>query len=160
MNDFSAIMNLPHHISNKRRQMVLEERAAQFSAFSALSGYDEEIDETARLTSPREAMSEDDIAELDAAFQRLLDFESEHPTVTVTFFQPDERKDGGRYMTYTGVFRHFEATENKLIFTDGTRIPVQNVSAIVNEQTNESGLECPAPCQVDSAKNKKILCCD
>ena len=131
MNDFSAIMNLPHHVSKKRRQMTLEERAAQFSAFAALSGYDEEIDETARLTSPREAMSEDDIAELDTAFQRLLDSESEHPTVTITYFQPDERKEGGRYMIYTGVFRHFDATDNMLIFIDGTRIPVQNISAIL-----------------------------
>ena len=133
MDDFSAIMNLPHHVSKKRRQMTLEERAAQFSAFAALSGYDEEIDETARLTSPREAMSEDDIAELDAAFQRLIDSESEHPTVTVTFFQPDERKEGGRYMIYTGVFRHFDAAENKLVFTDSTRISVQNISAIIND---------------------------
>ena len=141
MNDFSAIMNLPHHVSQKRRQMTLEERAAQFSAFAALSGYDEEIDETARLTSPREAMSEDDIAELDAAFQRLIDSESEHPTVTVTYFLPDERKEGGRYMTYMGVFRHFDATENKLIFTDGNRIPVQTISAITNEGINERRLE-------------------
>ena len=141
MNDFSAIMNLPHHVSKKRRQMTLEERAAQFSVFAALSGYDEEIDETARLTSPREAMSEDDVAELDVAFQWLLDSESEHPTVTVTYFQPDERKEGGRYITYTGVFRHFNATENKLIFTDGTRIPVKNISVIVNEQTSGNGLE-------------------
>lgn len=141
MNDFSAIMNLPHHVSKKRRQMTLEERAAQFSVFAALSGYDEEIDETARLTSPREAMSEDDVAELDVAFQWLLDSESEHPTVTVTYFQPDERKEGGRYITYTGVFRHFDATENKLIFTDGTRIPVKNISVIVNEQTSGNGLE-------------------
>ena len=140
MDDFSAIMNLPHHVSQKRRQMTLEERAAQSSAFAALSGYDEEIDETARLTSPREAMSEDDIAELDAAYQQLLDSESEHPTVTVTYFQPDERKEGGRYITYTGVFRHFDATENKLIFFDGTRISVQNISLIVNEQTSGSGL--------------------
>lgn len=130
MDDISAIMNLPHHVSKKRIQMTLEERAVQFSAFAALSGYDEEIDETARLTSPREAMSEDDIAELDTAFQRLLDSESEHPTVTVTYFQPDERKEGGRYVTYKGVFRHFDATESKLIFCDGTLISVQNISAI------------------------------
>ena len=133
MDDFSAIMNLPHHVSKKRKQMSLEERAVQFSAFAALSGYDEEIDETARMTSPREAMSEDDIAELDAAFHRLLDSESEHPTVTITYFQPDERKEGGRYVVFSGTFRHFDATENKLEFTDGTRIPVQNISAIIYE---------------------------
>ena len=120
--------------------MTLEERAAQFSAFAALSGYDEEIDETARLTSPREAMSEDDIAELDAAFQQLLDSESEHPTVTITYFQPDERKEGGKYVVFSGAFRHFDATENKLIFTDDTRIPVQNISTITNEGVNKKRL--------------------
>lgn len=130
MDDFSGIINLPHHVSKKRRQMTLEERAVQFSAFAALSGYDEEIDETARLTSPREAMSEDDIVELDGAFQWLLDSESEHPTVTVTYFQPDELKEGGRYVIYSGVFRHLDATENKLIFNDGTRIPVHNICNI------------------------------
>ena len=61
MDDFSDIMNLPHHVSAKHRQMPLADRAAQFSAFAALTGYDEEIDETARLTDTREAMSEDDI---------------------------------------------------------------------------------------------------
>ena len=53
MDDFSDIMNLPHHVSSKRRQMQLADRAAQFSAFAALNGYDEEIDETARLTDTR-----------------------------------------------------------------------------------------------------------
>ncbi len=140
MDDFSDIMNLPHHVSAKRRQMPLADRAAQFSAFAALTGYDEEIDETARLTDTREAMSEDDIAELDAAFQRLLSMESEQPTVTVSYFQPDERKEGGKYVIYTGVFRHFDATENKLIFTDSTRIPVQNISSIINEDISERRL--------------------
>ena len=140
MDDFSDIMNLPHHVSAKRRQIPLANRAAQFSAFAALTGYDEEIDETARLTDTREAMSEDDIAELDAAFQRLLSMESEQPTVTVSYFQPDERKEGGKYVIYTGVFRHFDATENKLIFTDSTRIPVQNISSIINEDISERRL--------------------
>ena len=133
MDDFSAIMNMPHHVSKKRRQMTLEERAVQFSAFAALSGYDEEIDETARLTSPREAMSEDDIAELDMAFQRLLDSESEHPTVTVTYFQPDERKEGGRYIVYSGVFRHFEQDSGALFFGGNTKIYMNNISSILIE---------------------------
>lgn len=141
MDDFSSIMNLPHHVSQKRRQMTLEERAAQFSAFAALSGYDEEIDETARLTSPREAMSEDDIAELDVVFQQLLELEAEQPTITVTYYQSDERKEGGQYVVLSGAFRHFDATEKKLIFTDGTRIPIQNISAIINENNDGSRLE-------------------
>ena len=69
MNDISDIMQLRHHISRTRRQMPVADRAAQFSAFAALTGYDEEIDETARLTTPREEMSEDDIAELREMFK-------------------------------------------------------------------------------------------
>ena len=130
MDDFSDIMNLPHHVSAKRRQMPLADRAAQFSAFAALTGYDEEINETARLTDTREAMSEDDIAELDAAFQRLLSMESEQPTVTVSYFQPDERKSGGAYVNFTGQFRHYDAEQGKLCFTDRTEIPKAYVVSI------------------------------
>ncbi|MBR4200489.1 MAG: hypothetical protein IKQ91_04330 [Oscillospiraceae bacterium] len=127
MYDFSDIMEHPHHVSGKRRHMPIEERAVQFSAFAALTGYDEKIDETARLTVFREAMSEDDIAELDAAFQRLLELETEHPTVTVTYFQPDARKSGGAYVTFTGQFRHYDAERGKLCFTDRTEIPGDDI---------------------------------
>lgn len=135
MDDFSDIMNLPHHVSVKRRQMIMAERAAQFSAFAALNGYDEEIDETARLTTTREEMSEDDLAELDVAFQKLLDAESNHPTVTVTFFQPDTRKAGGAYLTYTGIFRHCDLAEGILHFMDGNQISIKNVCRIAYDST-------------------------
>ena len=130
MDDFSDIMNLPHHVSVKRRQMTMAERAAQFSAFAALTGYDEDIDETARLTTTREEMSDDELAELDAAFQKLLDAESHHPTVSVTYFQPDTHKAGGAYLTYTGLFRHCDPAEGILHFMDGTQITIKNISKI------------------------------
>ena len=131
MDDFSDIMELPHHVSAARRQMPLADRAAQFSAFAALTGYDEDIEETARLTTARAARSEDDLAALDTAFQRLLTAESERPAVTVTYFQPDARKAGGRYVTYTGVFRHYDAEEGRLLFADASVIPAENISEIV-----------------------------
>ena len=126
MDVFSDIMDLPHHVSAARRQMPLADRAAQFSAFAALTGYDEDIEETARA-----ARSEDDLAALDTAFQRLLTAESERPAVTVTYFQPDARKAGGRYVTYTGVFRHYDAEEGRLLFADASVIPAENISEIV-----------------------------
>lgn len=129
--DFSDIIHLPHHVSKKRRQMPLSDRAAQFSAFAALTGYDEEIDETARLTDVRTELSEDDIAALDAAFQRLLDAESAQPAVKITFFQPDAHKEGGRYVTYSGVFRHYDAADEMLYFTDGMKIPVQSICRLL-----------------------------
>ena len=131
MDDFSDIINLPHHVSKTRRQMPIADRAVQFAAFAALTGYDEKIGETARLTDVRAEMAEDDLAALDAAFQRLLDAEPMHPTAALIFFQPDARKAGGRYVNYTGVFRHYDAAEHMLIFTDGTRIPVQSVCKLM-----------------------------
>ena len=131
MDDFSDIIERPHHVSATRRQMPLADRAAQFSAFAALTGYDEEIDETARLTTAREALAEDDLAALDAAFQRLLAAGSGRPAVAVRYFQPDARKEGGRYVMYTGVFRHYDAEEEKLYFEDASVIPAEQISGIV-----------------------------
>ena len=141
MDDFADIINLPHHVSKTRRQMPLADRAVQFSAFAALTGYDEEIGETARLTDVRAEMAEDDLAALDAAFQRLLDSEAAHPTVTLTCFQPDARKAGGRYVNYTGAFRHYNAAEHMLIFTDGTRIPVQSVCMLMLHDGTDGNTE-------------------
>lgn len=112
-------MEHPRYRLQTHKPMPELSRAAQFSAFAALTGYDEELDETARLTSVREEMAEDDIAELDAAFQQLLEKMPEHPTVTVVYFEPDDRKAGGAYMIYTGQFRHYDAETEKLYFTDG-----------------------------------------
>ena len=130
MDDFSDIINLPHHVSKTRRQMPLADRAVQFAAFAALTGYDEKIGETARLTDVRTEMAEDDLAALDAAFQRLLDAEPMHPTAALIFFQPDARKAGGAYVTCTGRFRHYDSAEKMLYLTNGLRIPVQNICGI------------------------------
>ena len=130
MDDFSDIMELPHHVSAKRRQMPLADRAAQFSAFAALTGYDEEISETARLTDVRAELSEDALAALDAAFQQMLNAGPAHPAVTLTYFQPDARKEGGRYVRYTGLFRHYDAAEEMLYFLDGTAVPAQSIRSM------------------------------
>lgn len=130
MDDFSDIINLPHHESGKRRHMTVQERAAQFSAFAALSGFGDQISETARLTAPWRELSEDDLAALNAALQALLEAEPEHPTVTVRYFQPDEKKSGGAFVTYCGQFRHYDAEEDMLRFADGTAIPVQCICKI------------------------------
>lgn len=134
MNSFSDIICLPHYVSASRRHMTEAERAAQFSAFAALTGFDEDIDETARLTDPFAEMAEDDLAALNEAMQRLLEAEAEQPAVTVTYFQPDARKDGGAYRSYAGRFRHFDMETGELIFTDKTRIPVRQITQIIRTE--------------------------
>lgn len=130
MDDFADILSHPRYTLRRHRPMRLQDRAAQFSAFAALTGYDEDIGEAARLTDARAPLAEDDLAALDAAFGRLLEQAFAHPAVTVSYFQPDARKSGGAYCRFTGAFRHYDAEEDCLIFTDGTRIPRDLITAI------------------------------
>lgn len=128
MDDYKDIINHPHHVSDKRPRMSLRDRAAQFSPFAALTGYDEEIDKTARLTDHREELTEDEINELNEAFRRLS--ESSLPLINVTYFIPDEKKTGGVYVQYTGHFRFLDMGENKLKFAEGKEISVDDISKL------------------------------
>lgn len=144
MNRYDDIIDFPHHISKKHRPMSMLNRAAQFSPFAALTGYDERIAETARRTAAREDMCEDDLAALDAAFQRLLTIQAERPLVTVTFFLPDDRKDGGAYVDYTGHFRAFDPAGKMLKFTEGTEIPAMDVCWISLHESRNQISACAA----------------
>ena len=127
MNNYDDIRNHSRYKLKHHQPMSMWSRAAQFSPFAALTGYDDEIDEAARLTDRREEMTEDELNGLNQAFQKLLERASDRPLVSVTYFQPDERKDGGEYVSYTGRFRFFDETERILHFTDRTEIPVDDV---------------------------------
>ena len=127
MNNYDDIRNHSRYKLKHHQPMSMWSRAAQFSPFAALTGYDDEIDEAARLPDRREEMTEDELNGLNQAFQKLLERASDRPLVSVTYFQPDERKDGGEYVSYTGRFRFFDETERILHFTDRTEIPVDDI---------------------------------
>ena len=91
-NRYDEIINLPHHISKTRPQMPMSDRAAQFAPFAALTGYDSAIMETGRLTDERIELDEDALTALDMKYQLLMDAFEDAPEVTITYFQPDERK--------------------------------------------------------------------
>ena len=130
MRNYEDIRNHKRYQLKHHTPMSLESRAAQFAPFAALVGYDEEIGEAARSTDGREELSEDAIDALNQAFQKLLEHEKERPLVTVTYFQPDAKKDGGRYMTYTGNFRFYDAEKRVMKFVDGMVIGVGQVCRI------------------------------
>ena len=130
MRNYEDIRNHKRYQLKHHTPMSLESRVAQFAPFAALVGYDEEIGEAARLTDGREELSEDAIDALNQAFQKLLEHEEERPLVTVTYFQPDAKKDGGRYMTYTGNFRFYDAEKRVMKFVDGMVIGVGQVCRI------------------------------
>lgn len=130
MRNYEDIQNHKRYQLKHHTPMSLESRAAQFAPFAALVGYDEEIGEAARSTDGREELSEDAIDALNQAFQKLLEHEEERPLVMVIYFQPDAKKDGGRYMTYTGNFRFYDAEKRVMKFVDGMVIAVGQVCRI------------------------------
>lgn len=130
MRNYEDIQNHKRYQLKHHTPMSLESRAAQFAPFAALVGYDEEIGEAARSTDGREELSEDAIDALNQAFQKLLEHEEERPLVMVIYFQPDAKKDGGRYMTYTGNFRFYDAEKRVMKFVDGMVISVEQMCRI------------------------------
>lgn len=130
---YDDIINLPHHVSPTRPRMSMIDRAAQFSPFAALTGYDAAIKETGRLTDERIELSEESRAVLDRKQQLLLDNLADHPEVSVTYFVPDERKSGGAYVTATGQVKKVDEFERLLILTDGTKIPLDEIQDLTGE---------------------------
>lgn len=124
---YDDIINLPHHVSAARPKMSMINRAAQFSPFAALTGYDAAIRETGRLTDRRIELSEDSRADLDRKQQLLLDNLADQPEVSVTYFIPDERKAGGAYVTITGSVKKLDDFQRIMVLTDGTMIPLDEI---------------------------------
>ena len=125
--DYSDIINLPHHVSHNHPQMPMEARAAQFAPFAALTGYDAVIHETARLTDRQVELEEYDNERLNRIFSELMDSLKEHPVVTVSYFKPDEHKAGGAYVTVTGKLKKIDTYEQLMVMEDGTAIPIGNI---------------------------------
>ena len=124
---YDDIINLPHPTSAKHPRMPLYDRAAQFSPFAALTGHGDAIQETARLTETKIELDEDTKAVLDLKQQILADKIDEWPEVSVVWFRPDEKKDGGQYITTTGYLKKIYNIERVLRLADGTTIPLDNV---------------------------------
>ena len=111
---------------------VIRDRAAQFAPFSALTGYDDVIDETARLTDGRIEMSEDARAVLDMKQKMLQRRIAEQPRITVVHFVSDQRKSGGSYRSFTGNLLRMDEFEREMVFADGTRIKVSDIIEIMD----------------------------
>lgn len=124
---YDDIIHLPHHVSKTRPQMSLEDRAAQFSPFAALTGYDAAILETGRLTEDKLELGEETQAILDRKQRYLAEIIDTKPEITVTYFVPDEKKSGGAYSTVTGFLKRIDEYERVLMLTDGRKIQLAAV---------------------------------
>lgn len=126
-NDYEDIINLPHHTSRNHPQMTMLQRAAQFAPFAALTGHDAAIEETARLTDDELDLSENGREHLDRKLSYLMSY-SGSSSVTITYFVPDDRKQGGAYASITGQIKKIDGYERILLMSDGTKIPFEHVS--------------------------------
>ena len=130
---YDEIMGLPHHVSKTRPQMPMSDRAAQFAPFAALTGYDAAIKETGRLTDERIELDVEALSALDMKYQLLMEAHDDAPEVTITYFQPDERKAGGKYVSAVGAVKKIDDFERRITMRDGTRIPMNDVLSIDGE---------------------------
>ena len=130
---YDEIMGLPHHVSKTRPQMPMSDRASQFAPFAALTGYDAAIKETGRLTDERIELDVEALSALDMKYQLLMEALDEAPEVTITYFQPDERKAGGKYVSAVGTVKKIDDFERRITMQDGAKIPMDDVLSIEGE---------------------------
>ena len=124
---YDDIINMPHHVSKNRPQMSMQDRAAQFSPFAALTGSGAAIKETARLTDSPAELSEEELWILNIKFQTLLEHLREKPTVSFTYFKPDEKKSGGKYVTLSGRVKKADTFKRLVVMEDNTGIPMDDI---------------------------------
>ncbi len=127
LHDYSDIINLEHHVSKRHKPMPVSDRAAQFGAFSALTGHNDAINETARLTDSWENMSEYAIEALNSKLQYINDKLPLENEVLIKYFKPDNLKDGGEYLFRRGVVRRIDEANRLVIFNDGFEIEIDNI---------------------------------
>ena len=127
---YDDIIDLPHHISATHPHMSAIDRAAQFSPFAALTGYASAIKENARLTDKEIELDEYTKDALSDKLQIIAERMKEHPEVSITYFQPDDKKSGGAYVTAAGSVKKIGEYERLVFMTDGTAIPIDEIISI------------------------------
>lgn len=127
---YDDLLDLPHHQSAEREHMSHHDRAAQFSPFAALTGYDAAIEETQRLTDGEISLDETAIAEINEQLSEIARHLSARWKITITYFQPDARKSGGAYLTDTGTVKKIDEVEQIVWMDSGIGIPMNRIVSI------------------------------
>ena len=138
MMPYDDILDKPHHVSRNRPRMSAHDRAAQFSPFAALTGYEESIEEMRRIVDTPVELETDEIAVVDEKIRLLMQRLEERPVVTVTYFQPDPRKPGGAYVTVTGVVKRVEDHTKCIRMADETVIRFERITGLEFAEQGET----------------------
>lgn len=130
LHKYDDIINLPHHVSSTRPHMSIEERAAQFSPFAALTGHEDAIKETARQTEREIILDENELEILDEKLKAILSDKSDNKNIKVVYYVPDENKNGGKYVECSGRVKKMDEYRHVLVMEDGTEINVGRIADI------------------------------
>lgn len=127
MENYDDIINLPHHISTKHPRLSMEQRAAQFAPFAALTGYGDAVKETARITEDRIELNEEQKNKLDKKLLKLENNISKNPRAIITYFVPDLKKSGGEYVTVVGNLKRIDRYRKVIILDNKKEIPIDEI---------------------------------
>ena len=126
---YEKIVGLPHKQSSTRKHMSLHDRAAQFAPFAALTGYEAAVKETSRLTAQRLELDDYEIERLNYKLQVIAEHLGEMK-VAITYFIPDAKKSGGKYVTKIGTVKKIEEYQKTVVMEDKTIIPIEEIISI------------------------------
>lgn len=127
---YEDIINLPNPSPTGRARMSRIDRAAQFAPFAALTGYEAAVAETARLTDKRVELTDDVKEMLNEKIRMICENLDAEPSVTITYFVPDRKKDGGAYVDISGSVRRVDEYERTILMVDGNVIPIEEIAEI------------------------------
>ena len=127
---YQDIINLPHHQSANRPHMSLHDRAAQFAPFAALRGYDDEISETARLTDRQLELNDEQIESINQQIHLIIENIKSVPMAKITYFVPDDKKKGGKYITIEANIRRIDEVQKQIILENGDSIEISKLFSI------------------------------
>ena len=135
---YNDILHLPHHVSQNHPQMSMRDRAAQFSPFAALTGYDDAIDETGRLTEPKRELSEQEQVELNLRLNIFALKLKDNPEIRIEYFVPDEQKSGGAYVIISGKIAKLSLSDRTIVMEDGSAIRMDDIVGIAGTIFDET----------------------
>lgn len=138
---YEDIVNLPRHISKVHPQATMADRAARFSPFAAISGYEDMVKEAARVTEERINITDATKELLNEKLNMIIEFLDEEPEVTITYFEPDKKKDGGAYVSITGTVKRIDEYERIVLMSDDKKIRIDEIYAIESDLFYSLGLE-------------------
>ncbi len=138
MSKYDDIINLPHHVSKTHKPMPLINRAAQFAPFSALTGYDDNIAEAARLTTPEHILSQEESDELSRRLTFAVEHMTERNVLEFTYFIPDKTKSGGKYISIVGIIKKYEEFTKVITLENGNILHIENIVSIKGKTIDDA----------------------